>query len=343
MPADRLFHPRLGHSRKVSALSHLENRVWVQYVLSADDFGVMLFAAAPIQAGNSALDHESRVVIETALARLAEVGLITIFDHQGQRWACQLDWQDWQKIRYPRESYQPSPPTEILQKCSRNTAGLFRKFHTTFQKSSKKSREYSRSRARDRETANGKRLTANGSTGEESEKGERLRRAPSRGLQRGGDLQANFERFWAAYPNKVGKDAARRVWRQLAPDNDLTDRMVAAVEQHCASAQWRKDGGQFIPHPRTWLKQGRWKDEGVMLSTTDAPVDLKRLLWRALGRDGRVWLEFASVTRTGVTVQLKTTTPDKLAPYHDTLLTAVREELGGDVELAIVAAEAGGA
>ena len=119
--------------------------------------------------------------------------------------------------------------------------------------------------------------------------------------------------------------------------------MVAAVEQHCASEQWQKDGGQFIPHPRTWLHQGRWKDEGVTLSATNTPVDLKRLLWRTLGRDGRVWLEAASVTRTGATVRLKTTTPDKLAPYHDALLAAVREELGGDVELAIVAAEAGGA
>ena len=320
MPTDRLFHPRLGHSRKVSALSHLENRVWVQYVLSADDFGVMLFAAAPIQASNTALDHESRVVIETALARLAEVELIAIFDHQGQRWACQLDWQDWQKIRYPRESYQPSPPTEILQKCSRNTAGLFRKFHTTFQKSSRSS-----TRARTRETANGKRLTANGSD-----------QTPDRKA-----VQANFERFWQAYPKKVGKDAVLRVFRALRPDNDLTDRMVAAVEQHCASEQWQKDGGQFIPHPRTWLNQGRWKDEGVTLATTEAPVDLKGLLWRAVGRDGRLWLEAASVTRTGATVQLETPTPDKLAPYHDTFLEAVRAELGGDVELAIVAAEAG--
>ena len=119
--------------------------------------------------------------------------------------------------------------------------------------------------------------------------------------------------------------------------------MVAAVEQHCASEQWQKDGGQFIPHPRTWLNQGRWKDEGVTLATTEAPVDLKGLLWRAVGRDGRLWLEAASVTRTGATVQLETPTPDKLAPYHDTFLEAVRAELGGDVELAIVAAEAGGA
>ena len=119
--------------------------------------------------------------------------------------------------------------------------------------------------------------------------------------------------------------------------------MVAAVAQHCASAQWRKDDGQFIPHPRTWLNQGRWKDEGVALAATDAPVDLKRLLWRAVGRDGRLWLEAATVTRTGTCVRLETSVPDKLAPYHDALLAAVREELGGDVKFAIVAAEAGGA
>ena len=48
--------------------------------------------------------------------------------------------------------------------------------------------------------------------------------------------------------------------------------MVAAVEQHGASEEWQKDGGQFIPHPRTWLNHGRWKDEGVTIATIDAPA-----------------------------------------------------------------------
>ena len=74
----------------------------------------------------------------------------------------------------------------------------------------------------------------------------------------------------------------------------------------------------------------------------EAAKALKRVLWSAVGRDGRVWLESAIVTQDGATVQLETTTPEKLAPYHDAFLEAVREELGGDVELAIVAAEAGG-
>ena len=27
------------------------------------------------------------------------------------------------------------------------------------------------------------------------------------------------------------------------------------------SAQWQRDNGQYIPHPATWLNQGRWDDE----------------------------------------------------------------------------------
>jgi uncharacterized protein YdaU (DUF1376 family) len=72
-----------------------------------------------------------------------------------------------------------------------------------------------------------------------------------------------FERWWDGYPRKVGKDAAWREWLHRSPDDDLTAVMITAVEQQRASEQWLRDGGQFIPHPRTWLHQGRWQDEPV--------------------------------------------------------------------------------
>lgn len=67
-----------------------------------------------------------------------------------------------------------------------------------------------------------------------------------------------FAEFWDAYPKKVGKGAAEKAWAKCRPD--LTA-VLAAVGFQSASEQWRKDGGQFIPNPATWLNQRRWEDE----------------------------------------------------------------------------------
>lgn len=70
-----------------------------------------------------------------------------------------------------------------------------------------------------------------------------------------------FERWYATYPKKKGKQAALRVWLRLKPDDAMTDRLIAAVLQQSKWKDWTKDAGQFIPHPATWLNQGRWEDE----------------------------------------------------------------------------------
>lgn len=94
-----------------------------------------------------------------------------------------------------------------------------------------------------------------------------------------------FARFWAVYPKKVGKGAARKSWDKIKPSDDLTARMIAAVRQQAQSDQWRRDGGQYIPNPATWLNQGRWDDE-VKVSTPPAggfgvSYDLERFKQKA--------------------------------------------------------------
>lgn len=68
-----------------------------------------------------------------------------------------------------------------------------------------------------------------------------------------------FEMFWMAYPRKVGKFAARREWDRIKPDAEMVAAMLATLEWQCQ--EW--DDPKFIPHPRTWLHQGRWEDEPV--------------------------------------------------------------------------------
>ena len=71
-------------------------------------------------------------------------------------------------------------------------------------------------------------------------------------------LSADFERFWQAYPRKVGKQAARRAFARA--DVSL-QRLLEALEQQKADPQWQRENGRYIPHPVTWLNQGRWEDE----------------------------------------------------------------------------------
>lgn len=67
-----------------------------------------------------------------------------------------------------------------------------------------------------------------------------------------------FARFWSTYPRKVGKQAAQRAFEKAISKYDVNvileglDRMVADSNL---------PDKQFLPHPSTWLNEGRWEDE----------------------------------------------------------------------------------
>lgn len=67
--------------------------------------------------------------------------------------------------------------------------------------------------------------------------------------------------------------AAEKAW-QKAKINGHTDDVIAAVEAQKQSEQWRKERGQFIPNPATWITQGRWLDELGVGSSSDADNSL---------------------------------------------------------------------
>lgn len=73
-------------------------------------------------------------------------------------------------------------------------------------------------------------------------------------------VPAGFAEFWSAYPRKVGKGAAMKLWSRLKVNGHLP-KVLAAIEAQKRSEQWKRDCGQFIPYPATWLGQGRWDDD----------------------------------------------------------------------------------
>lgn len=70
--------------------------------------------------------------------------------------------------------------------------------------------------------------------------------------------EADFAAFWSAYPRKVNKQGAMKAFGKI---NVPVEVLLKALENHKRSAQWVKDGGEFIPHPTTWLNQRRWEED----------------------------------------------------------------------------------
>lgn len=263
MPADRFLHPRAGRSHKVTMLTDLEYRVWTQYLLSADDFGVMHATAVALQNGNLHLANRPVKVVKRCLDALVKCGLLRAFDHQGQPYVCQHDWQDWQKVTWPTKTINPCPPAELLAMFSPWTQLLFT-VHPGARKAPKKpgestaeatteneektsdvlqssSEELSHSRAR----VPAKRLTANGS-------GERLTADGER-------LDVAFRSFQEAYPEerRKGGHLVEQAYLAQAAKAGGPQALVMALNNHKASEQWQTP--KLIPGMDTWLTEERWR------------------------------------------------------------------------------------
>ena len=70
-----------------------------------------------------------------------------------------------------------------------------------------------------------------------------------------------FARFWNCYPRHEAKQNALKAFQKIHPNADLLNTICAAVEKWKKTDQWTHDGGQYIPHPATWLNQRRWEDD----------------------------------------------------------------------------------
>lgn len=66
-----------------------------------------------------------------------------------------------------------------------------------------------------------------------------------------------FDRFWAAFAHKAGKQRAAMRWGQLAPDAALAERIIDAARQE---AQRQRQPGEVRKMAEGWLSERRWED-----------------------------------------------------------------------------------
>jgi hypothetical protein len=69
-----------------------------------------------------------------------------------------------------------------------------------------------------------------------------------------------FEKFWAAFPGrrKVDKKKCATWWSRHVKTGDV-EKVMAGLESWKASPDWKKNGGEYVPMPYTWLNNERWE------------------------------------------------------------------------------------
>lgn len=106
-----------------------------------------------------------------------------------------------------------------------------------------------------------------------------------------------FDRFWRAYPKRVGKAAARRAWDKAIKGGADAEIIIGAAEFY--ALEKKMTDPQYLKHPQGWLNDGRWQDEpdpaytppAVPHGNGNAPNDygseahLNRFLERAAARE----------------------------------------------------------
>lgn len=231
MPRIRTIKPSFFLNEELADLDHMDRLIWIGLWTQADRSGRLEDRPRRLKAVILPFDPCD---MDRALDRLASKGFVIRYQ-VGEEFYLQV--VNFEKHQRPRTDEEPSviPSPED---------GITRENRETF--SSLDSEDHS----------------SQESLGKEKGKGEGS--TPLTPRWRGGTHRWSptfLERFWPAYPRKVAKPKALRAWEKLQPDDALVEEMLVALEQQKHSTQWTKDGGEFIPHPSTWLNQRRWEDQ----------------------------------------------------------------------------------
>lgn len=89
-----------------------------------------------------------------------------------------------------------------------------------------------------------------------------------------------FEEFWSVYPRHVAKAAARTKFK-VALKSASAETIIDGARRFASDPNLPEM--QFVPHPTTWLNQGRWDDDPlpqrVAAGPGDGPDDLGLEEW----------------------------------------------------------------
>lgn len=227
MPS-RIIKESIVTSESLAEVSPDAERFFWRLVVKADDFGLYYGNPRILASMCFPLDPPKEQRIRAWLAELVAGGMVGTYtsEEDGKQYLKLLSWDKHQQQRAKKSKF--PLPTSFDSTCNQ---------------------------AKGNQVKSKVPVNENENESEKRETGTGTRPSGAKGAPTG------FDRFWSAYPRRVGKQDALKAWGQLNPDDALVDLIVAGVERWKTCDQWTKDNGAFICYPATFLRGRRWEED----------------------------------------------------------------------------------
>ena len=222
---NRIIKESICTSNEIDALKPEEEILFYRIIVNCDDFGRM-DARLPILRAKCfplRIDSVKDKDIRAWMDSLIKQGLIFTYEADGKEYLQMTTWEKHQQIRAKRSKF-PAPEDGVITSEIIGNQVIANVPENPIQSNL--------------ESESNPNPTSTQST-----------------------LKDRFETFWTNYPKKRSKGQAEKAWAKIKPNEQLTGEILSALERAKTSADWHKDGGQFIPYPATWLNAKGWEDD----------------------------------------------------------------------------------
>jgi hypothetical protein len=228
----RTIKPEFCTSEQVVECSPIARLLFIQMWCFCDDAGIHPDKPMRIKMQCFPGDPFTIDQMRGWLDELHAAGLIVRYEADGQRWIKVTGWDKHQKIDRPTCRY-PAPPEGA-------------KFDDPSTSPRRGAAEHSPPEGNGREGI-GKGKETNTCS-------------PSASVR---VTSEDFDSFWSVCPRKVGKGKATEAYRRAVKQIGIGGQSVLRSAMQRAAAAYTAAGTPTdkIPHPATWLSQGRWEDE----------------------------------------------------------------------------------
>ncbi len=256
----RTIKPEFFTSLTVASLSLEARLTFIGLWTHVDDEGRCVDDARLIKAAVWPLDDRLAGDVELDLKALTESSLILRYKVGERSFLAVRTWREHQRINRPTPSRIPPPPDDAA-----DASKVSDQQEEGRQPGETSAHDFLREdsvRAHGADSEGSPPERKGKEQGKEQGKEERAGASARRTSAR---ADALFEEFWAAYPRKEAKGAARKAW-----DKAVTRASAETIA--AAAVRYRDQAGrepQYTAHAATWLNADRWTDEPTPARSTN--------------------------------------------------------------------------